>query len=121
MKFWNNRDDNEPELKLTSEMMGMPCFEGGPLDLWIPWVWGTFMPIEVKNPNGKNRYQQSQIDFMAECDRNGWQYLTWRTFDDVYDTHKRYRALQARLGAQPPTLPALSAVKVTDSPVGGKA
>jgi hypothetical protein len=94
-RWFNNRDDNEPELKLYAEAMGMNVFEGGPLDLWIPWLGGGFLPVEVKNPNGRNRFQSSQEDFMALCDSMGWHYATWRTVDDVGATYTRLRALQA--------------------------
>lgn len=105
MKRWfNKRDDNEPALIAAAGRMGISWYEGGPLDGWIPWLRGTFVPVEIKNPDGRDRPQPSQIKFMRECDLNGWRYEIWRTVDDIILTVARRNALTTTSAPKGPSV-----------------
>ena len=78
----NHRDANEKSLLKLARQLGIHWIEAGPLDGWIPHGPG-FVPVEIKNPDGRNRLQPSQKDFIALCVTNNWPYEIWRTDEDV--------------------------------------
>ena len=78
----NHRDKNEPALLRLARQLGIHWIEAGPLDGWIPNGAG-FTPIEIKNPDGKNRLEPGQKDFIALCITWDWPYEIWRTDEDV--------------------------------------
>lgn len=81
---YDHRDANESPLLKAAREMGVTIERAPPLDNWgwfpklVQWI-----PIEVKNPDGKNRFERSQKDFMRRCDLTGAPYFVWRTIDDV--------------------------------------
>lgn len=81
-RAYNHRDANEPALKAVAERLGAVIVEGGPLDLWA-YARGLWVPVEVKNPEGRNRLQPSQVEFRQLCERIGAPTWLWRTADDV--------------------------------------
>jgi hypothetical protein len=90
---FNTRDDNEAGLIEFIEGLGVNWFEGGPLDGWVN-VLG-WIPVEIKNPNGKNEYQPSQERFIALCIDRGWPVWTWRTEQDAIELINARRAGKA--------------------------
>jgi hypothetical protein len=83
----SHRDANEPKLLAAAAKCGALWVQAGPLDGWVRPVSGRYprqwIPVEIKNPDGKNRYEKSQIEFMDLCNAIGAPYFTWRTTDDV--------------------------------------
>lgn len=81
-RYAAKRDGNEPALVRTARQIGalMECF--GPLDWWCYWR-GAWVPVEIKNPDGKNKYTDEQVLFLARCKERGAPVWTWRTEDDV--------------------------------------
>lgn len=78
------RDANEPALVAAAGLLGAVCIQGPPLDLWV-YAKGLWVPTEVKNPEGRDRLQPSQVEFQALCNRIGAPHWLWRTPDDVLD------------------------------------
>jgi hypothetical protein len=81
----NHRDANEGQLVLAAEQIGAGWIEAGPLDGWTVHK-GVWVPVEIKNPQGRNRYQRGQAEFITLCGRIGAPVFTWRTVDDVIST-----------------------------------
>lgn len=76
------RDANENDLVKFAEQLGAGWEQNGPLDGWAFWR-GVWTPTEIKNPDGKNRYTDSQVLFLARCKERNAPVWTWRTIDDV--------------------------------------
>jgi len=76
------RDDNEDVLLETAYCLGMHFEPCGPLDGWILYrrIW---LPVEIKNPKGRNRYTPRQLKFIERCKNAGVSVHTWRTEQDV--------------------------------------
>jgi hypothetical protein len=79
---FNKRDQNETLITSTLAQMGIDWNEGGPLDGWI-FLKGKWVPVEVKNPLGRNRLQPAQDTFIAACEGLGRPYLVLRTREDA--------------------------------------
>ena len=82
---FNHRDANERPLVKLAGQLGIHWIEAGPLDGWIAVPGMGFVPVEIKNPDGFNRLQPSQKDFIALCVSRNWPYRIWRTEQDVLD------------------------------------
>lgn len=91
-RYAAKRDANEPQLVELARMLGAHMECTGPLDWWCYWR-GAWIPVEIKNPDGRNRYTPEQIKFLARCKERGAPVWTWREEADVY------RSLGARRGA----------------------
>lgn len=86
----NKRDANESDLVALVERMGVHWFEGGPLDGWVN-VCG-WIPVEIKNPDGRNQLQRGQECFITLCIDRGWPVWTWRTTEDAIECINARRA-----------------------------
>ena len=53
-----------------------------PVDLLV-FINPHWWPVEIKNPDGKNRYTKDQVDFLATALHYNAPVLTWRTTADV--------------------------------------
>lgn len=82
----NKRDANESDLLREVRKIGCDWVEAGPLDGWAWSPCGRFpkqwIPVEVKNPAGRNRLQPGQSEFIAHSAATGRPYFIWRTLDD---------------------------------------
>lgn len=82
MTYAAKRDANEPELIKLARALGAYLEPWGPLDWWCCWR-SRWVPVEIKNPNGRNRYTDEQVLFLARCKEREAPVWTWRTEDDV--------------------------------------
>lgn len=87
-KVWSmrraaKRDANEPELLEIVKAFGAVWICAPPLDGWVIWR-GQFIPVEIKN--GKNRYTDSQVKFLAQCKERNAPVWTWREPRDVFES-----------------------------------
>lgn len=131
-RFAARRDGNEGPLIRLARVMGARVKVCGPLDCWIHTARTGWVPVEIKNPDGYNRYTPDQIDFREWCAAWKMPTFTWRTREDVIkalggeDTwNKLTRPQQKSLSpvcAKPPNggsasseSPSTSAVKIADS------
>jgi len=79
---YNHRDANERTLVQIAERLGVVWQEGGPLDGWV-FRRGHWEPVEIKNPDGRNRLQPRQKEFIEMCRRIGASVHIWRSEGDV--------------------------------------
>jgi len=79
------RDANEPALVKFARQIGAHLELAPPLDWWCFWR-GQWTPVEIKNPDGLNRYTDEQILFLARCKERNAPVWTWRTEDDVLNS-----------------------------------
>lgn len=81
-RYGAKRDANEPGLVKVARQLGaqMECFP--PLDWWA-FNRGCWVPVEIKNPEGRNKYTDEQVLFLARCKERGSPVWTWRTTEDV--------------------------------------
>lgn len=86
----NHRDANEPALIRCAERMGVMWIEAGPLDGWV--FLHQHIPVEIKNPDGRNRLTRLQLEYIGLCRRHDWPWLEWRTIEDVVSSINKYRA-----------------------------
>lgn len=91
-RAYNNRDDNEPGIIKAFAQCGVEWTQAGPLDGWV-FILGH-IPVEVKNPDGKNRFRPSQERYIAKCLLNRWPYLVVRTNEDVANAVNALRKSQ---------------------------
>ena len=77
----NHRDANEAHLLALAYQLGLDWVEAGPLD-GLVWL-GQWMPVEIKNPKGRNRLQPGQRAFITLCVAQGRPYAVWREENDV--------------------------------------
>lgn len=82
-RYAARRDANEHELVELAFAIGARFEKFGPLDFWVSWR-GKWVPLEIKNPDGRNRYTEEQILFLARCNERQMPVWTWRTENDVY-------------------------------------
>jgi hypothetical protein len=84
---YENRDANESPLLEVVAKCGGTWEWGRPLDGWVYAPRGRFpcqwVPCEIKNAEGKNRFQDSQLEFFARALRLEQPFYVWRTADDV--------------------------------------
>jgi hypothetical protein len=76
------RDANENDLVGYAEQLGLMWVQTGPLDGWALWR-EHWYPVEIKNVDGKNKYTDAQVLFLARCKERNAPVWTWRTLDDV--------------------------------------
>ncbi|MGH8259826.1 MAG: hypothetical protein ACREUG_09060 [Steroidobacteraceae bacterium] len=77
------RDANEPELVTLARQIGAHMERiNEPVD-WLCGFRGKWVPVEIKNPDGKNRYQEQQVRFLATARERQLPAWTWRTAEDV--------------------------------------
>lgn len=81
-RYAARRDDNEPELIQLARQIGAEFEKIGPLDWWCGFR-GRWVPLEIKNPDGKNKYTDTQISFLARCKERQLPVWTWRGEADV--------------------------------------
>lgn len=81
----NHRDDNEPELVKKALEVGAHWVEAGPLDGWVGWR-GRWYPCEIKNVDGRNRFQEVQLSFIKQVTLRGLPVWVWRNAQDVYSS-----------------------------------
>lgn len=93
MRLAAKRDANEGRLIGLALGLGADWQPGPPLDGWCWTGQGGWVPVEIKNPEGRNRYTDSQVRFLARCAARGMQVWTWRDEADVL------ASLGARIGA----------------------
>jgi hypothetical protein len=77
------RDHNEPALVKLARSIGAVMW---PLDEPVDWLcgWrGRWWPVEIKNPDGKNRMTKQQVLFLAAARERELPVWVWRTEDDV--------------------------------------
>ncbi len=86
------RDANEGPLVRLARSLGALLVQAGPLDWWMWWR-GRWVPVEIKNREGRNRYTDIQVEFLAAAGERGAPVLTWRDESDVL------RDLGARVSA----------------------
>jgi hypothetical protein len=84
-RFDARRDGNESDLLKAARLIGAMWEEAGPLDGWVFWR-GLWVPVENKNPQGRNRYTDAQILFLARCKERGAPVWTWRCVEDVFES-----------------------------------
>lgn len=84
-RYDKKRDANEKPLVAILLQFGAEWEPSPPLDGWCNWR-GAWTPVEIKNPEGRDRYTKSQIAFMAMCKRRGIPVWTWRTERDVFES-----------------------------------
>lgn len=77
----NHRDANEPAILRVLEQMNVEWIEAGPLDGWI--YIGQWTPVEIKNPDGRNRLQRGQKQFIEDCQALGRPHMVWRGVSDA--------------------------------------
>ena len=53
-----------------------------PVDAFVA-INGRWFALELKNPAGRNKYTDQQLDFIDRCAISGAPMLTWRTTQDV--------------------------------------
>lgn len=76
------RDDNEPTLISFARQIGADFEKVGPLDWWCGFR-GKWVPLEIKNIDGKNEYTDKQVRFLIRCKERQLPVWTWRTEADV--------------------------------------
>jgi hypothetical protein len=76
------RDSNDHVLAHAAREMGARMVYAGPLDWWVGFR-GKWFPVEIKNKDGKNRYTDSQKDFIKLCEQDRLPVWTWRELEDV--------------------------------------
>lgn len=77
------RDANEGPLIELARHLGAEFEKAGPLDFWCAFR-GRWVPLEIKNIDGRNRYTDAQVRFLIRCRERQMPVWTWRTEDDVY-------------------------------------
>lgn len=77
----NVRDANEPAILRVLKQMSVEWIEAGPLDGWI--YIGQWIPVEIKNPEGRNRLQRGQKEFIENCQALGRPHMVWRGVSDA--------------------------------------
>lgn len=91
-RYAAKRDDNEPELIKVARAIGAQMECSGPLDWWC-FFRHRWTPVEIKNPEGKNKYTDEQVLFLIRCKEREAPVWTWRTADDVIrDLNKLVKA-----------------------------
>lgn len=81
-RYAAKRDTNEGALISLARRIGAEFEQAPPLDWWCGWR-GLWVPVEVKNLDGRNKYTDSQVLFIAKCKQRQLPVWTWRTEDDV--------------------------------------
>ena len=81
-RFAAKRDANESDLFHVAEQLAAVLVRAPPLDAWS-YYRGLWVPVEVKNPEGLNRYTRAQERFIQLCAIAGAPMFTWRTSSDV--------------------------------------
>lgn len=77
------RDANEGKLVNLARSIGALCWPlDEPVD-WLVWWRGSSHPTEIKNPDGKNRYTDHQVQFLMAARERTAVVWTWRTEADV--------------------------------------
>lgn len=79
------RDANEPDLLKIVSQFGAVWVKAPPLDGWCCFR-ERWTPVEIKNPEGRNRYTDAQILFLAACRERNSPVWTWRTERDVFES-----------------------------------
>lgn len=92
MRWAVKRDANEPVLIGLAQGLGAQWEFGPPLDGWVCFR-RQWTPVEIKNPDGRNRYTDSQVLFLARCKERQAPVWTWRDEADVL------ASLGAKIGA----------------------
>jgi hypothetical protein len=85
VRYAAKRDGNEPELVRTARQVGAFMVQVGPLDWWACFR-GRWYPVEIKNPEGKNKLTDAQVLFLADCRQYAAPVWIWRTEADVFDS-----------------------------------
>ena len=81
-RFAGKRDANENPLISLARTIGAEFEKVGPLDWWCGFR-GRWVPLEIKNIDGRNRYTDQQVRFLARCNERQLPVWTWRTEADV--------------------------------------
>lgn len=77
------RDINEGELIALARQLGAEFEKAPPLDWWCGFR-GRWVPLEIKNLDGRNRYTDAQTRFQIRCNERQLPMWVWRTESDVY-------------------------------------
>ncbi len=85
MRYAAKRDGNESELVKVARKFGAVWIQAPPLDGWL-FFRGDWTPVEIKNLDGKNRYTEAQVLFLARCKERSARVWTWRTERDVFES-----------------------------------
>lgn len=81
-KYAAKRDGNEFDLVTAARQIGVHMVKAPPLDWWACFR-GRWVPVEIKNPDGRNRYTDEQKLFLLHCRERQAPVWTWRTVDDI--------------------------------------
>ena len=79
------RDANEGALLKIVKQFGAEWVQAPPLDGWCCWR-ERWVPVEIKNEDGRNRYTEAQLLFLAKCKERNAPVWTWRTERDVFES-----------------------------------
>lgn len=77
------RDANEQDLLKILRQFGAVWVQAPPLDGWCCFR-ERWTPVEIKN--GKNKYTEAQVLFLALCKERNAPVWTWRTELDVFES-----------------------------------
>jgi hypothetical protein len=84
-RYAARRDANEDALVSLVEELGGYFVKSGPLDGWL-FHRGSWRPVEVKNPKGRDRVTRSQEIFIGQCVHIGAPHLVWHDEEDVLNS-----------------------------------
>ena len=84
-RYAGKRDGNEPDLITLARQLGAEFEKAPPLDWWCGYR-GKWVPLEIKNIDGKNEYTDKQVRFRIKCKERGLPVWTWRTERDVFES-----------------------------------
>lgn len=84
-RYAARRDANEPELVRLARLLGVLMEKHPPLDWWA-FYRGQWIPVEIKNPDGRNRLTDKQVLFLARAKERDAPVWIWRSEDDVYQS-----------------------------------
>lgn len=85
-RYAARRDGNEGPLLAIARQMGARVKLSGPLDAWVHTAKLGWFPVEIKDPDGRNRLTPDQVDFVEWCQAWKMPVAIWRYTSDVIKT-----------------------------------
>ena len=87
-------DANAAELIELARKLGMQVeIVKEPVDAFVA-IGGKWFALELKNPKGRNKFTDQQLDFIDRCAISGAPMLTWRTCEDVMACYEGSHSLK---------------------------